>query len=89
MKGLFQCPPKVLYRLSTPRVMCSCSQMVRCGIFAASIIIIIHEQNLTSFWYRLVRYDGTDSPILSKKLAKSGYFSLFNSEIKWNIRENL
>ena len=26
---------------------------------------------------------------LAKKLAKSGYFSLFNSEIKWNIRENL
>ena len=26
---------------------------------------------------------------LAKKLAKSGYFSLFNSEIEWNIRENL
>ncbi len=26
---------------------------------------------------------------LVKKLAKSGYFSLFNSEIEWNIRENL
>lgn len=26
---------------------------------------------------------------LAKKLAKTGYFSLFNSEIKWNIRENL
>lgn len=26
---------------------------------------------------------------LVRKLAKSGYFSLFNSEIKWNIRENL
>ena len=29
------------------------------------------------------------SSIINKKLAKSGYFSLFNSEIKWNIRENL
>ena len=28
-------------------------------------------------------------PLSTKKLAKSGYFSLFNSEIKWNIRENL
>ena len=26
---------------------------------------------------------------LAKKLAKSVYFSLFNSEIEWNIRENL
>ena len=26
---------------------------------------------------------------LAKKLAKSGCFSLFNSEIEWNIRENL
>lgn len=26
---------------------------------------------------------------LVRKLAKSGYFSLFNSEIEWNIRENL
>ena len=26
---------------------------------------------------------------LAKILAKSGYFSLFNSEIEWNIRENL
>ena len=26
---------------------------------------------------------------LAKKLAKSDYFSLFNSEIEWNIRENL
>ena len=25
----------------------------------------------------------------AKKLAKSGYFSLFNSEIEWNIGENL
>ena len=25
---------------------------------------------------------------LAKKLAKSVYFSLFNSEIEWNIREN-
>ena len=23
-------------------------------------MIIIHEQNFTSFWYRLVRYDGTE-----------------------------
>ena len=26
---------------------------------------------------------------LVKKLAKSVYFSLFNSEIEWNVRENL
>lgn len=26
---------------------------------------------------------------LAKKLVKSGCFSLFNSEIEWNIRENL
>lgn len=26
---------------------------------------------------------------LAKKLAKSVYFSLFNSEIEWNIGENL
>ena len=26
-----------------------------------TLVIIIHEQNFTSFWYRLVRYDGTDS----------------------------
>ena len=28
-------------------------------------------------------------PTSVKFLAKSGYFSLFNSEIEWNIRENL
>ena len=28
-------------------------------------------------------------PSSVKFLAKSGYFSLFNSEIEWNIRENL
>ena len=28
-------------------------------------------------------------PSPAKILAKSGYFSLFNSEIEWNIRENL
>ena len=41
------------------------------------------------WWYRFMRYSGTDLPILSKTLAKSVYFSLFNSEIEWNIRENL
>lgn len=50
--------------------------------FLSYLIIALKQYRLYHSFTILLRSS-------AEKLAKSGYFSLFNSKIEWNIRENL
>ena len=52
-------------------------------------MIIIHEQNFTSFWYRLVRYDGTDSCATVVRISRYCQFREDNKDSLTSVRNKI